>query len=105
MTMTDRERDFEARFAHDLELKFRIDARRNKLVGLWAAEKLGLSGEEAHAYAQAVMQADFRRAGPDDVLEKIQTDFQNAGIHQSEHQIRRCMTEFLADAERQIMSA
>ena len=69
MSMTDRERDFENRYAHDQELRFRIEARRNKLLGLWAAEKLGKAGEEANAYAQEVIKADFLLPGDDDVFQ------------------------------------
>ena len=105
MTMQDRERDFEARYAHDQELRFRIEARRNKLIGLWAAEQMGKSGEEANAYAQEIIKVDFLLPGDDDVVQKIVTDFAEAGVDISEHQIRKHMAQFLAEAETQIQNA
>ncbi|WP_102959278.1 DUF1476 domain-containing protein [Mangrovicella endophytica] len=105
MSMVDRERDFESRYAHDQELRFRIEARRNKLLGLWAAEKLGRSGDDAAAYAQAVVKADFEQPGDEDVFRKIRGDFDAAGVEQSDHQIRRQMSEFLIEAEAQIRQA
>lgn len=105
MSMTDRERDFENRYAHDQELRFRIEARRNKLLGLWAAEKLGKAGEEANAYAQEVIKADFLLPGDDDVFQKIRKDFDAAGVTVSDHQIRRCMAEYLIEAEKQVRAA
>ena len=74
-------------FAHDEELKFKATARRNKLLGLWAAEKLGLSGADADAYAKEVVMADFEEAGDDDVFRKIRKDFDAKGVAQSDHQI------------------
>jgi hypothetical protein len=94
-TFDKREEGFEKKFAMDEELRFRATARRNKLLGLWAAEKLGLAGAEAEAYAKAVVMADFEEIGDDDVVRKIVTDFQTANVAQSEHQIRRTMDEFL----------
>ncbi len=105
MSFNDRERDFESRFAHDEELRFRVTARRNKLLGLWAAEKLGLSGQDAEAYAQDVVKADFQREGEEDVFEKIRKDFDAGKVEQSDHQIRRHMADFLIEAEQQIRSA
>lgn len=105
MSMTDRERDFENRYAHDQELRFRIEARRNKLLGLWAAEKLGKAGEEANAYAQEVIKADFLLPGDDDVFQKIRKDFDAAGVTVSDHQIRRFMAEYLIEAEKQVRAA
>lgn len=102
MSMMDRERDFEARYAHDQELRFRIEARRNKLLGLWAAEKLGRSGEDAKLYAQEVIKAAFTQPGDEDVYQKIRKDFEAGAVVQSEHQIRRNMVDFLTEAERQI---
>jgi hypothetical protein len=97
-TFDKREEGFEKQFAHDEELKFKATARRNKLVGLWAAEKLGLSGAEAEDYAKSVVMADFEEAGDHDVLRKIRRDFDAKGVAQSDHQISRTMTEFLAKA-------
>jgi hypothetical protein len=97
-TFDKREEGFEKQFAHDEELKFKATARRNKLVGLWAAEKLGLSGAEAEDYAKSVVMADFEEAGDHDVLRKIRRDFDAKGVAQSDHQISRTMTEFMAKA-------
>ncbi|MCB8839723.1 DUF1476 domain-containing protein [Aurantimonas sp. VKM B-3413] len=105
MSFTDRERDFEARFVHDQELRFRIEARRNKLIGLWAAEKLGKSGDDAEAYAQQVIHVAFQAPGDEGIVNKILGDFDAAGVDQSDHQIRRHLTEFLAEAETQIRAA
>jgi hypothetical protein len=97
-TFDKREEGFEKQFAHDEELKFKATARRNKLLGLWAAEKLGLSGAEAEDYAKSVVMADFEEAGYHDVLHKIRRDFDAKGVAQSDHQISRTMTEFMAKA-------
>jgi len=93
-----REEAFEQQFAHDEELRFKATARRNKLLGQWAAEKLGLSGAEAESYAKSVVMADFEEAGDHDVLRKIRKDFDAKGIAESDHQIRRTMDEMLAKA-------
>ncbi|MCB1420616.1 MAG: DUF1476 domain-containing protein [Notoacmeibacter sp.] len=100
--MNDRERAFENKFAHDEELKFKAMARRNKLLGLWAAEKLDKSGTDAEAYAKEVVMADFEEAGDEDVFRKVRGDFDAAGVDQSDHQIRRTMEELLAVAAEQI---
>lgn len=97
-TFNKREEGFEAKFAHDEELRFKATARRNKLLGLWAAEKLGLSGEEAEAYAKSVIKADFAEPGEEDVFRKIRADFDAKKVDQSDHQIRRTMSELLAVA-------
>jgi hypothetical protein len=102
MSMMDREKDFEARYAHDQELRFRIEARRNRLLGLWAAEKLGKSGEDATLYAKEVVASDFEKAGEEDVFEKVRRDFDAGGVTQSDHQIRRTMAELLLEAEKQV---
>ena len=93
-----REEGFEKKFAHDEELRFKAGARRNKLLGLWAAEKLGKTGAEAEAYAKEVISADFEEAGDDDVFRKVQADFTASGVEQSEHQIRRTMDDLMAQA-------
>lgn len=98
----DREKSFERKFALDEELKFKSTARRNKLLGLWAAEKMGLSGDDAQAYAREVVKADFEEPGEEDVYRKIRADFDAKGVEQSEHQIRRAMADLLAEAVRQI---
>jgi hypothetical protein len=97
-TFDKREEAFEQQFAHDEELRFKAIARRNKLLGLWASEKLGLSGAEADSYALSVVMADFEQPGPHDVLHKIRSDFDAKGIDQSDHQISRQMDEFMAKA-------
>ena len=97
-TFDQRGDSFEKKFAHDEELRFKATARRNKLLGLWAAEKLGKSGADADAYARQVVSADFEEAGDEDVFRKVRGDFDAAGVDQSDHQIRRTMDELLAKA-------
>ena len=101
-TFDKREDGFEKQFAHDEELKFKAMARRNKMLGLWAADKLGLTGAEAEAYAKEVVMSDFEEAGDHDVFRKIRKDFDDKGVAQSDHQIRRTMDELLAQAVAQI---
>jgi hypothetical protein len=101
-TFDKREENFEKKFAHDEELRFKATARRNKLLGLWAAEKLGFSGAEAEAYAKSVVTADFAEAGEDDVFRKIRADFDAKKVAQSDHQIRRTMDELLQQAVGQL---
>jgi hypothetical protein len=97
-TFDKREEAFEQQFAHDEELRFKATARRNKLLGQWAAEKLGLSGAEAESYAKSVLLADFEEAGDHDVMRKIRNDFDTKGVAQSDHQIGRVMTELMERA-------
>jgi hypothetical protein len=104
-SMDDRKDAFEKKFAHDEELKFKAIARRNKLLGLWAAEKLGKSGADADAYAVEVVKSDFEEAGDEDVFRKVRADFDAAGVEQSDHQIRRTMEELLSTAIEQIRTA
>lgn len=101
---SDREQGFERKFALDEEQRFKANARRNKLLGLWAAEKLGKTGDDAEAYAKEVVAADFLEAGDDDVLRKVKADFDAAGVAQSDHQIRRTMDELMAQAIEQVRS-
>lgn len=101
-TFDKREEGFEKKFAHDEELRFKATARRNRLLGLWAAEKLGLSGDEAAAYAKEVVMSDFEEAGDADVLRKLRRDFDAKGVNQSDHQIERHMAELLERAIREI---
>ena len=101
-TFDKREEGFEKKFAHDEELRFKASARRNKLLGLWAAEKLGLSGPAAEAYAKEVVMADFEEAGDNDVFRKLRQDFDAKGVAQSDHQIRRTMDELMEQAIAQI---
>ncbi|MFM9859618.1 DUF1476 domain-containing protein [Pseudoxanthobacter sp. M-2] len=103
-TFDNREKAFESKFARDEELRFKAGARRNKLLGMWAAEKLGLSGEKAAEYAVEVVRADFEKPGEEDVFEKIRGDFDAAGIAQSDAQIRTAMNEFMAMAVEQLRS-
>jgi hypothetical protein len=99
-----RKKGFEEKFAHDEEMRFKADARRNKLLGLWAAEKLGKTGDAAAAYAKEVIAADFEEAGHEDVFRKIRGDFDAAGVDQSDHQIRRTMDELLVTAMDQLQN-
>jgi len=101
-TFDKREDGFEKKFAHDEELQFKANARRNKLLGLWAADKLGLSGAQADAYAKEVVMADFEEAGDDDVFRKIRKDLDNKKIAASDLDIRRTMDELMAQAIEQI---
>lgn len=97
-TFDKREEGFEKKFAHDEELRFKANARRNKLLGRWAAEKLGLTGEAAEAYAKEVVVSDFDEAGDHDVFRKIRKDFDAKGVTQSDHQLRRTMDELMEKA-------
>jgi len=97
-TFDRREEAFEKQFAHDEELKFKATARRNKLLGLWAAEKLGLGGAEADSYALSIVMLEFEPTGDHDVMHKIRKDFDAKGVVQSDHQISRTMTELMAKA-------
>jgi hypothetical protein len=101
-TFDKREEGFEKQFAHDEELKFRATARRNRLLGQWAAEKLGLTGAAVDVYAKEVVAADFEEAGDEDVFRKLRKDFDAKGVDQSDHQIRRTMQELMAIAVGQI---
>lgn len=101
-TFDKREEGFEKKFAHDEELKFKAYARRNKLLGLWAAEILGKSGPDAEAYAKEVVLADFEEAGDDDVARKVIGDLAAKGV--SEVQVREKMNELLATAVAQIQA-
>ncbi|MER9403330.1 DUF1476 domain-containing protein [Mesorhizobium caraganae] len=101
-SMRDRQEGFEKKFAMDEESKFKAMARRNKLLGLWAAEKLGKSGADADAYAKEVVRSDFEEAGDDDVFRKVRADFDAAGIAQSDSELRRAMDELLVTAVEQI---
>jgi hypothetical protein len=99
-TFDKREEGFEKKFAHDEELKFKAYARRNKLLGLWAAAELGKSGPDADAYAKDVVLADFEESGDNDVLRKVAKDLEPKGI--TEQQVRAKMAELLAQAAKQI---
>ncbi len=97
-TFDDRKDAFEKKFAHDEELRFKATARRNKLLGLWAAERLGKSGAEADSYAKSVVMADFQEAGDDDVLRKVRADLEANGATQGEAELRRVMTDLMERA-------
>lgn len=103
-TFDKREEGFESKFAHDEKLRFKAVARRNRMLGAWAAEKLGLTGEDATAYAKSVVEADFEEAGDDDVYRKVKADFDAKGVDVSEHRLRRTMDELLAEAIASIKS-
>ncbi|MFD1342520.1 DUF1476 domain-containing protein [Litorisediminicola beolgyonensis] len=100
-TFDDRERGYENKFAHDAETTFRAEARRNKLVGLWAAELLGKSGAEADAYAAEVVKSDFEEAGHEDVVRKLAGDL---GDKATDAEIRAKMAECLIEAQKQLAS-
>ena len=99
-TFDDRENAFENKYAHDQEIEFKAVARRNKLLGLWAAELMGI--EDGESYAKEVVIADFEEAGHEDVFRKIRGDYDARGVEQSDHQIRHKMDQLLEDAREQI---
>ncbi len=99
-TFDDRESAFETKFAHDEEMNFKVSARRNKLLGLWAADLLGKSGDDASAYATEVIKSDFEEAGDEDVYRKVAGDLGDAADEQT---IRTKMREFLAEAKEQLL--
>lgn len=99
----DREKAFETKFAMDEELQFRITARRNRLLGEWAAELMGLTKEETDAYAKAVVQADFEEAGDGDVIRKVLGDLVSAGVDMDEARVRAALGDKAAEARRQFM--
>ncbi|MBO6719550.1 MAG: DUF1476 domain-containing protein [Rhizobiaceae bacterium] len=103
-SMEDREKGFEAKFAHDEQLKFKAYARRNKLLGLWAAAELGKSGPEADAYAKEVVASDFEEAGDEDVFRKVRGDLDAAGVAVSDQDIRTQMEQLLVEAVDQVRS-
>jgi hypothetical protein len=102
-TFDDRQKAFEAKFAHDADLKFKVAARRDKLVGLWAAGKLGLSGDAADAYAKSTVIADLEEAGDEDVVRKLVADLDAKGVAEAE--VRAALAEQSEIARRQIMEA
>ena len=104
-SMKDREEGFERKFAHDEEVKFRATARRNKLLGLWVAEKLGKTGGDADTYAKEVVKSDVEEAGEEDVFRKVAGDLAAAHVEASEHQIRRKMQELMSVAIEQIRNS
>lgn len=103
-TFDDREKTFENKYAHDEEMKFKAVARRNRLLGLWAAEKLGKTGYDAQDYAQNVVASDFQAPGDGDVLATVLTDLTAGGIATDASQIRKKMDELLDEARAQLMA-
>lgn len=102
-TFEDRERGEEAKFAHDEEMQFRIQARRNRLLGQWAAERMGLSAAETESYAKGVVQADFEEAGDEDVVRKLLGDLVSAGVDASEAEVRTALADKAVEARRALM--
>lgn len=100
----EREKAFENKFKHDEELRFKATARRNKLLGLWAADLMGLGSDEADAYAREVIKSDFEEAGDDDVLRKVLGDLQAKGVDTSDHIVRKHMDELMDTAIGQVRS-
>ncbi len=101
-TFDSRKDGFEKKYAHDQELQFRVAARRNKLLGLWAAGLMGLSADEAKTYAGSVVASDLQEAGDEDVFRKVRADLDAKGVEQSDHQLRRTMEELMATAMQQL---
>ena len=101
-TFDKREEGFENMFAHDEELRFKAKARRNRMLGMWAAQKMGLSGPAADAYAKEIVVADVAATGDDDVVQKMSKDFAAKGVAQTEQQIRQTMDALMIEAVAQI---
>jgi hypothetical protein len=103
-TFDKREEGFERQFAHDEATRFKATARRNRLLGLWAAAKLGLAGADAEAYAKELVLEEFAEGGHD-VFQKVRRDFDAKGVVQSDHQIRRTMDELMAQAIKHVKTS
>ena len=103
-TFDERESTFEAKFKHDKELQFRVNNRRNKLLGLWASNLLGVHGTEAEAYAKEVVKSDFATPGDHDVLHKVLADFQAKKVEMSEHRLLKQMDDLMKIAADQIQN-
>ena len=99
----EREKGFEQKYKHDQELQFKVNARRNNLLGLWAAEQMGMTDGAAEAYAKEVVAADFEKPGDSDVIEKVLKDLQAKGRSATELQVRKQLDQFFAVAKEQIM--
>jgi hypothetical protein len=102
-TFDDREKAFENQFARDADMQFRIVARRNRLLGEWAAAKMGLTAEESDAYAKAVVQADFEEVGDEDVIRKLVADFAAAAMDVSDEEVRTALADKAVEARRQFI--
>lgn len=103
-TFEGREQQFEAKFQHDEELRFKVGVRRNRLLGEWAGKLMGLEGDALVAYAREVVESDFKEKGDQDVVDKVLGDLLAKGVDMSEHRVRRHMEELLLVAKRQIMT-
>jgi len=101
--LTEREKAFEAKYQHDQEIAFKVHARRNKLLGLWAAGLMGYEKDEAAAYARAVVEADFEKPGDSDVLQRVLKDLTKRGVEMSEHRVRKEMDRLLEVAKVEVM--
>jgi hypothetical protein len=97
-TFDDREKSYEKKFALDEELKFRSEQRRNKLIGEWAASKLGISGEAVQEYVKSVRKADLAAKGDDDVFQKLRKDFNDKGVAVTDAELRKALSDFLGKA-------
>jgi len=104
-TFDKREEGFEKKFAHDEELRFKANARRNKLLGLWAAEKLGITGDAANVYAKEVVMSDFEESGDDDVFRKVRNDLDAKGVALSDQDLRRAMIDMMEKAIAEIKAS
>ncbi|MGE0573198.1 MAG: DUF1476 domain-containing protein [Reyranella sp.] len=103
-TFDDREKSFEKKFQHDQELQFKVNARKNKLLGLWAAGLIGKAGADAEAYAKDVVMADFEKPGDSDVIHKLMRDLAAAGKPMEDHSIRKQGERLLEEAKKQVMA-
>ena len=104
-TFDKREEGFEKKFAHDEELRFKANARRNKMLGLWAAAKLGVSGDAANVYAKEVVMSDFEEAGDDDVFKKVRKDLDAKGVTVSDQELRTAMIDLMEKAIAEIKAS
>jgi len=103
-TFDDREKAFEQKYKHDQELQFKVEVRRNKLLGLWVAEMLDLKGDDAQAYAKEVVSADFEEPGDADLVRKVLADLEAKNVDMNEHRLRKKMDELTVVAKTQIMN-
>ena len=103
-TFSDREKAFEDKYKHDQELQFKVEVRRNKLLGIWVAEMIGLEAADAEAYAKEVVASDFEEPGDDDVVRKVMGDLEAKGQEMTEHRLRKKMDELLLEAKQQVMT-
>ncbi len=103
-TFDERENAFEKMYAHDAEMQFKADARRDKLLGLWAAEKMGLADDAAQAYAKSVVIEDLKEPGDEDVFRKVSTDLAEKDAGVTDDELRRRMVDFMTEAKTQIVS-